>query len=187
MKAALCRDFGKPLTIEEVALDGPGLGQVQVKMAACAICHSDIAYADGYWGGALPMVLGHEAAGIVMEVGPGVRGFAKGDRVLVTLIRACGSCSACRTGAPTSCEHAWVRDATPLHSKDGPIAQGMSTAAFAEAVTVDQSQVVALPSGIDMAAASLLSCGVLTGVGAVTNTARLRTGETCAVGPTAAA
>ena len=104
MRAAVCRAFGEPLTIEEVAIDPPGPCQVAVRVEACAICHSDIAYADGAWGGALPAVYGHEAAGRVTAIGPGVRGFAPGDRVLVTLIRACGACPACAAGAPTSCD-----------------------------------------------------------------------------------
>ncbi len=180
MKAAVCREFGAPLSIEDLDLAGPGLGQVQVRIAACAICHSDISYAEGLWGSTLPAVLGHEAAGIVTETGPGVRGISTGDRVLVTLIRACGGCPACRTGAPTNCTHTWETD-SPLRDANGSVTQGMSTGAFAEAVTVDQSQIVRLPEGLDMAPASLLSCGVLTGVGAVTNTAKLRPGETCAV------
>ncbi len=90
MKAAVCREFGKPLVIEEISLDPPQAGEVQVKLAACAICHSDITFMDGGWGGTLPMVLGHEAAGVVEAVGPGVTDLAPGDHVVVTLIRSCG-------------------------------------------------------------------------------------------------
>lgn len=95
MRAAVCRAFGRPLAIEEVALAPPGPFQIAVRLAAVAICHSDIAYAEGAWGGPLPAVYGHEAAGHVTATGPGVRGFAAGDRVLVTLIKACGTCAAC--------------------------------------------------------------------------------------------
>ena len=142
MRAAVCRAFGEPLTIEEITLDPPGPGQVAVRVAACAICHSDITYADGAWGGALPAVYGHEAAGHVTALGPGVAGLAPGDPVLVTLIRACGACPACAGGDPTSCDHAWDADPSPLRDAAGtPLAQGMKTAAFAEAVVVDRSQV----------------------------------------------
>src|SRR5688500_6564955 len=107
MRAAICRAFAEPLSVEEVDLAPPGQFQLAVRLEACAICHSDVAYADGAWGGSLPAVYGHEAAGRVTALGPGVRGLAVGERVLVTLIRACGGCPACAGGAPTSCEHAW--------------------------------------------------------------------------------
>ena len=149
MRAAVCRAFGEPLRIEEVELDPPGPFQVAVRVDACAICHSDIAYAAGAWGGALPAVYGHEAAGRVTAVGPGVRGFAPGEAVLVTLIRSCGGCPACAGGAPTSCAHAWDQAPSPLRDAAGaPLAQGMNTAAFAEAVVVDASQLVRLPDDL---------------------------------------
>ena len=94
MKAAVCREFGKPLVIEEVTLAPPGRGEVKVKLNACAICHSDIFYMEGAWGGDLPAVYGHEAAGVVDAVGEGVVGLAAGDHVIVTLIRYCGHCPA---------------------------------------------------------------------------------------------
>ncbi len=182
MRAAVCRAFGAPLAIEELVLAAPGPGEVAVAVEACAVCHSDIAYADGAWGGALPAVYGHEAAGRVTAVGAGVRGFAAGDRVLVTLIRACGHCPACAGGAPTSCDHAWDAGPSPLRDAGGAVvAQGMKTAAFAEAVVVDASQLVALPDDLPAELACLLACGVITGVGAVVNTARLRPGARVAV------
>ena len=182
MRAAVCRAFGEPLSVEEVEIDPPGPSQVAVRLAACAVCHSDIAYAAGAWGGALPAVYGHEAAGHVTAVGPGVRGLAPGDPVLVTLIRACGHCPACASGAPTSCAHAWDAGPSPLRDARGaPLAQGMKTAAFAEAVVVDASQCVALPADLPLEAACLLACGVITGVGAVVNAGRLRPGQSVAV------
>ncbi len=100
VKAAVCRAFGEPLLIEEITLAAPGPGQVEVRIAACAICFSDISYADGGWGGHLPAVYGHEAAGHVIALGPGTSGLAVGDPVLVTLMRACGSCVALRHRPP---------------------------------------------------------------------------------------
>ena len=91
MKAAVCYEFGKPLVVEEVTLDPPKAGEVRVKLAACAICHSDIHFAEGAWGGRLPAIYGHEAAGVVEEAGPGVTLAAPGDHVVVTLIRSCGA------------------------------------------------------------------------------------------------
>jgi S-(hydroxymethyl)glutathione dehydrogenase/alcohol dehydrogenase len=178
IKAAVCHAFGAPLTIEEVSLRAPGPGEVEVTLDAVAICHSDITYAEGGWGGSLPAVYGHEAAGRVRTLGPGVIGLAVGDPVVVTLIRACGHCAPCAGGRPTGCETPYDGDHGPLSMPDGgKLHQAMACGAFAEAVVVHHSQVVKLPEGIDMAAASLLACGVITGVGAVVNAAHLRAGE----------
>ena len=127
------------------------------------------------------MVLGHEAAGYVDDLGPGVAGLRIGDPVLVTLIRSCGDCPACEDAAPTSCDHAYTARQSPISGPDGPITQSMATGAFAERVTVDHSQCVRVPGDIDLSVACLLSCGVITGFGAVTNTAGLKPGQSCAV------
>ncbi len=176
MKAAICRDFGKPLEIEDVKLRETRAGEIRVKMKAVAICHSDVAYIEGIWGGDLPAIFGHEAAGVVSEVGEGVDGYAVGDPVLVTLIRGCGNCRFCKEDCPTSCEgNPSSLDASPLTDADGaPINQGMFTAAFAEEVLVDQSQVFPMPKDMGFEVASLLSCGVVTGYGAVTNSAQMK-------------
>ena len=182
MRAAVCRSFGAPFTIEDIAIDPPGPGQIEVRVAACAVCHSDISAADGDWGGDLPVVYGHEAAGHVTATGPGVTGFAPGDAVLVTLIRACGTCPACAGGVPTSCDHAWEIPPSPLRETGGGrIVQGLRTAAFAETAVVDRSQCVKLPADMAPEEACLLACGVITGVGAVLNTAAMRPGATVAV------
>ena len=178
IKAAVCHAFGAPLKIETVSLRAPGLGEVQVALEAVAICHSDISYAEGSWGGTLPAVYGHEAAGKVSAVGEGVRDFAPGDDVLVTLIRACGTCPSCAGGKPTICETPYNGDTGPLTMPDGSLLhQAMACGAFAEQVVVDQSQLVHLPSDMEKDVASLLSCGVITGVGAVVNAAGLRAGQ----------
>jgi Zn-dependent alcohol dehydrogenase len=182
MLAAVCRAFNEPLTVEEVRLDPPGPGQIRVRLVACAICHSDIAYMQGAWGGALPAVYGHEAAGHVEALGEGVRDLKVGDPVLVTLISACGTCPSCAGGDPTSCDHAWDAPPSPLRDAAGlALVQGMKTGAFAEAVVVGRGQCVRLPMDMPLDVASLLACGVITGVGAVVNTARLRPGQTAAV------
>jgi Zn-dependent alcohol dehydrogenase len=103
MKAALVRKFGKPLAVEDVTLAPPQSGEVRVKVAACADCHSDIHYAEGAWGGTPPAILGHEACGVVEEVGPEVTSLAVGDPVIVSLIRHCGQCFHCSRGEPTQC------------------------------------------------------------------------------------
>jgi S-(hydroxymethyl)glutathione dehydrogenase/alcohol dehydrogenase len=183
MKAAVCREFGKPLTIEDVVLAPPGTGEVKVRLAACAICHSDISFMRGEWGGALPAVYGHEAAGVVEAVGPGVAGLAPGDHVVVTLVRFCGQCRYCSDGTQVQCETSFPLDkAGPIRTKDGaPLFQAMRTGAFAEFVTVHASQAVAIAKDIPLDVASLLACGVITGFGAVANTADLRLGSTAVV------
>ncbi len=183
MKAAVCREFGADLIIEDITLEAPKRGQVQVKLEACAICHSDILAQEGAWGGHLPAVFGHEAAGRITEIGDGVKGYSIGDPVLVTLLRSCGACPSCGSGHLVNCEEPYDRVAeSPIRLGEGEIAQqGIGTGAFAESVVVDQSQIVSIPEDLGMDVASLLSCGVITGLGAVTNTARARPGSTVAV------
>ena len=179
MKAAVCRAFGQPLVIEDIDIAAPGPGEIKVKVAACAVCHSDIHYIEGAWGGDLPAVYGHEAAGVVESVGAGVTRVAPGDHVVVTLIRSCGHCHYCTQGNLVQCDSKFPLDAKgPLATKDGkPITHGLRTGAFAEYAVVEASQAVAIPKDIPMASASLLACGVITGFGAVVNTAQVTTGS----------
>ena len=183
VKAAVCRAFGEPLAIEEVDLAEPGPDEVEVEIRACAICHSDISYIEGDWGGDLPAVFGHEAAGIVKRTGAGVSDFAPGDRVVVTLIRSCGRCPYCAGGSQVMCEEVFELDLNgPIHAASGePVWQAMRTGAFAEAVVVHHSQMVKIPAEMAFDEASLLACGVITGYGAVVNTARLKPGQRAAV------
>ena len=176
IRAAVCHEFAAPLRVEDVQLAAPKGIQVEVTLDAVAICHSDISYAEGAWGGALPAVYGHEAAGRITALGDGVSGFALGDQVVVTLIRACGTCPSCQSGAPTICQGRF-RDPGPLSANGAPVEQAMYCGAFAEKVVVDQSQIVKIPADMDPKAACLLSCGVITGVGAVVNAAGLRAGQ----------
>ena len=179
MKAAVCREFGAPLVIEELTLAEPGAGEVRVRMHATAICHSDITYAEGGWGGTLPAVYGHEGAGVVDAVGPRVNTVAVGDHVAVTLIRACGKCHGCLRGMPVTCDATFSLDRTsPLTDAAGAaVVHGLRTAAFAEYTVVHRSQVVAVPDELPFPVASLLACGVITGFGAVTNTAKVEPGS----------
>jgi Zn-dependent alcohol dehydrogenase len=179
IKAAVCHAFGEPLVIEEVQLAAPRMGEVEVTLDAVAICHSDISFAEGAWGGYLPAVYGHEAAGIISHLGEGVSGFAVGDSVVVTLIRSCGNCPSCAGGKPTICETPYdsINDG-PLKTADGgALMQAMTCGAFAEKVVVDQRQIVKIPHTLSKEAASLISCGVITGVGAAVNAGQLRAGQ----------
>ncbi|MFK7880012.1 Zn-dependent alcohol dehydrogenase [Roseobacter sp.] len=178
IKAAVCHTFGAPLMVEEIVLRAPEMGEVEITLDAVAICHSDISYAEGAWGGSLPAVYGHEAAGIVTAIGAGVRGLKEGDSVVVTLIRACGTCGSCAGGKPTLCETPYDGDHGPIKTATGgKLHQAMATGAFAEKVVVDQNQVVRIAPDIPKEAASLIACGVITGVGAVVNAAELRAGQ----------
>lgn len=183
VKAAVCRAFGSRHSIEPVTLAPPGPGEVEVRIRACAVCHSDIAFIDGHWGGALPAVFGHEASGVVERTGEGVRHLTAGQHAVVTLVRACGRCACCEGGLYGSCEaHFPLADMSPLTADDGsPLHQGLRTAAFAERVVVDASQVVGIEPDLPFEAAALLACGVITGVGAVTNTARVPVGASVVV------
>ena len=182
-RAAVCRTFGAPLEIETIELREPGPGEVLIRTAACAICHSDISYIDGAWGGELPAVYGHEAAGVVEAVGSGVTRLKAGDPVVATLIRNCGFCPACAEGAPVFCEEVFPLDRlSPLRDAAGkPLVHGLRTGAFAEAMLVDASQAVAIPRDMKLDVASLIACGVLTGLGAVVNTAGVKAGMSVVV------
>jgi len=182
IRAAVCRSFGAPLAIEELRLAAPGPGEVAVEIAAVAICHSDISYADGAWGGGLPAVYGHEAAGRVAALGPGVTTLAEGQPVIVTLIRSCGTCPACAGGAPVHCAAPYDRMRGPLATPAGePVGHGLNCGAFATGCVVQARQCAPIPEDMPMAAACLLACGVITGLGAAVNTARIRPGETVVV------
>jgi S-(hydroxymethyl)glutathione dehydrogenase / alcohol dehydrogenase len=183
VKAAVCRAFGAPLELEELVLDSPREGEVRVRIAASAICHSDVSLVDGAWGGELPAVYGHEAAGVVEEVGPDVRNLNPGDRVVVSLLRSCGHCFFCERGEAHLCDHEFPADRrTMLRTLDGePVWHGLHTAAFAEAVVVDRSQLAVVPESLAFDAASLLGCGVVTGFGAVVDRARVPAGASVLV------
>lgn len=176
MKAAACYKFDAPLVVETVELDLPQRDEVKVRIAAVAICHSDIHIFKGEWGGGLPVIAGHEAAGVVEEVGEGVTNVRPGDHVVVSLLRSCGRCFYCTTDVPYRCEADYPRDQnSPLHTKSGdPISIGLRTAAFAEYAIVHHSQVVPIPPEVPLDRAALLGCGVITGVGAVINTAQVK-------------
>ncbi|MDG3042846.1 alcohol dehydrogenase catalytic domain-containing protein [Roseicyclus marinus] len=177
IRAAVCRAFGAPLGLETLTLRDPGPGEIEVRLEAVAICHSDISYLEGAWGGALPAVYGHEAAGRITALGPETGGLALGDRVLVTLIRACGSCPDCAGGRPVYCGGK-PATAPKLTDTAGHVVEAaMDCGAFADHVLVHRSQIAPLGETIAPHCACLLACGVPTGVGAVVNTAGVRPGE----------
>lgn len=180
IRAAVCRAFGAPLEIETLYLAPPAENEVQVQLSASSICHSDIIYMDGGWGGQPPMVFGHEGAGVVTAAGA-ASGVAVGSRVIVTLLASCRQCELCQCGAPALCEQppdslGRLRDAAGEE-----VAVGMKTGAFAEQVVVDASQVAPIGNHLPFEQACLLGCGVITGWGAVHNAVQLHAGAATAV------
>jgi len=176
MKAAVCYEFGKPLVIEDVELAKTGKGEVRIRVAATAICHSDVHDIKGELPGPLPFIPGHEVAGVVEEVGTGVTSVKKGDHVVVSMLVSCGKCYYCISGMPHMCEHKFDSPKEPrIHGKNGkPIIQKANVGGFSQEVLVDESQVVKLPADMPLDRAALLACGVMTGFGAVVNRARVR-------------
>ncbi len=176
MKAAVCYELNKPLVIEEVDLAEPGKGEVKIRLAATAICHSDVHDWKGEMPGGVPFVGGHESAGYVDKVGAGMTYVKSGDPVVVSLLASCGKCYYCVTGLPHLCLHRFDPPKNPrVKNKKGQrLDLKGNIGGFAEYVVVDESQVVKLPKEMPLDRAALLACGVITGFGGVVNRAGVR-------------
>ena len=182
MRAAICREFNAPLSLENVEIESAKGHEIKVKIASCAICHSDISYMKGHWGGSLPLVFGHEAAGVITEIGDQTSGFKIGDRVIVTLMRSCGTCASCHDDLEAICATPPQITAPALHDADqAPVPVAMNSGAFAEDVLVHERQCIAIPDDMTEDVASLLGCGVITGFGAVMRVGKVKQGETVIV------
>ena len=182
MRAVLLRAVGAPVVVGEIELPEPGPGQVRVRLAAAGICHSDLSLANGTLQQPVPAVLGHEGAGTVVSVGPGVTSASVGDRVVLNWSPACGSCFFCQAGEPYLCIHGGDAAQVPYASYFGsPLYAGLGTAAFAEETVVNESAVLPLPDGVPLDDAALLGCAVLTGYGAVSHAAGVRPGDSVVV------
>jgi S-(hydroxymethyl)glutathione dehydrogenase/alcohol dehydrogenase len=181
--AAVLRGAGGRPRVEEIDLPAPGAGQVRVALVATGVCHSDLSLANGTLAQSMPVVLGHEGAGRVTEVGPGVTRPAPGDPVVLNWAPPCRTCWWCEHGEPWLCaaaDRAWGRPYARL--KDGgQVYPGLGTAAFAAETVVGADACVPLPADVPLPEAALLGCAVLTGVGAVLNAARVRRGESVVV------
>ena len=186
IRAAVLWEAGTPLSVEEVELADPKAGEVRVRIAAAGVCRSDLHVMEGVWTYDLPMVLGHEGAGIVEAVGPGVLAPRVGDAVALAWVTGCGRCRACAGGSPALCEigshlHRMPDGGSRLRARGQDLAHFMATACFAERVVVPATQAVELPEGADLEVAALIGCAAMTGVGAVFNTARVQPGERAVV------
>jgi alcohol dehydrogenase len=197
IKAALLRTIGaeppyaisRPLEIAEVDLAGPGRGEVLVRMAAASLCHSDLSVIDGSRPRPTPMVLGHEAAGIVAEVGEGVADLAVGDHVVMVFMPSCGHCLPCAGGRPALCEPglranvagSLLSGGRRLVCDGAPVNHHLGVSAFAEYAVVAEESCIKVDPALALDHAALFGCAVLTGVGAVINTAKVSPGASVAV------
>jgi len=181
----LLQEFGVPMTVEDVELDGPRQGELRVRVVASGLCHSDYHILKGTYRPPLPAILGHEAAGYVEAVGDDVVGFKPGDFVVTSFSSYCGECADCQTGYNNRCEVRPPMPARPAGSritfKGKSVTQTAGISGFAEELVVHQRAAVKLPEGVPPEAACLLGCGVLTGVGAAINGAKVRPGSSVVV------
>ncbi|MFF8605641.1 Zn-dependent alcohol dehydrogenase [Streptomyces sp. NPDC015346] len=189
MRAAVMYEVSQPLVVEEVEMAEPGPGEVMVKLANSSVCHSDLHALDGAWPPPVPIVLGHEGAGTIEAVGPGVTRHRVGDPVVLSWTPGCERCRFCLVGRPNLCEklaetvHAGVMyDGTTRMRKDGrPIYTYMGTGSFGEFTVVPETGAVAVPSGVPTDVAAVVGCAVTTGFGAATKTVRIAPGDTVVV------
>jgi len=176
MKAAVCYEYNKPMVVEELEIDPPKKGEVKVRVAATAICHSDISTIKGDFPEPLPLIPGHESAGYIEEVGEGIKSVKPGDPVVVSLLRSCKQCKYCVSGRPYLCIGEFTLDAeTRISKKSGErIRSGGRVGGFSEYVIVHETQVVPLPADMPLDRAALLACAVPTGFMGVVNSTEVR-------------
>ncbi|MFJ4977633.1 Zn-dependent alcohol dehydrogenase [Streptomyces coeruleorubidus] len=167
--------------VTDLEVREPGPGEVRVAISAAGLCHSDLSVVDGTIPFPVPVVLGHEGAGVVEAVGEGVTHVEPGDHVSLSTLANCGTCAECDRGRPTMCRQAIGRPGRPFRHAGVPVHQFAANSAFAERTVVKAVQAVRIPGDIPMASAALIGCGVLTGVGAVLNRARVDRGDSVLV------
>jgi S-(hydroxymethyl)glutathione dehydrogenase/alcohol dehydrogenase len=180
VKAAILYEVNKPLVIEDIDIDEPGPGQVMVRTVSTGVCHSDLHQIEGLWPIDLPVVLGHEAAGVVEKVGEGVTYVRPGDHVVMNFIPFCGACRYCQSGRPVLCtEGRGV--ANHLHKGNQRFTVFISVSSFAEHMVAPENGVVKVRRDAPLDKLGIMGCAVATGVGAVLNTARVEAGASVAV------
>jgi Zn-dependent alcohol dehydrogenase len=198
VRAAVLREMGRtapyadsqPLSIETLSLSPPGNGELRVRVLAAGLCHSDLSVIDGSRPRPMPMVLGHEATGEVVELGAHVSDFAIGDRVVFSFVPMCGHCAPCASGRPVLCEPGAAANANGQLLQSGshwsdaggnPLLHHLGVSGFAEYTVVSARSAVRIDADLPAEIAALFGCAVMTGVGAVINTARVQPGESVAV------
>ena len=185
MKAAVLREVGKPLQIEDVQINKPGPHEVLIRTMAAGVCHSDLHFVEGSYPHPLPAVLGHESAGIVEAVGSEVRTVKPGDHVITCLSAYCGHCEHCLTGHMSRCvspDTKRGKEEEPRLMQEGkPLPQFLNLSSFAEQMLIHEHACVAIRKDMPFDRAALIGCSVTTGVGAVIHTSNVRPGETVAI------
>ncbi|MDA1001706.1 MAG: Zn-dependent alcohol dehydrogenase, partial [bacterium] len=189
MRAAILREVGKPLSVEEIEVDPPREGEVLVKMAAAGVCHSDYHAMNGELPAPMPIILGHEGSGVVEEVGPGVTSLKKGDHVVSVWRYSCGHCEYCITARPALCGDGWkMRSEGVLSDGTRRFRQGKSeishhlgVSTFSEYSVMSEKSALKIREDMPLDKAAVVSCAVITGVGAVLNGANIRPGESIAI------
>lgn len=179
----------KPVSIETIDLDDPGPGEVLVKMAAAGLCHSDLSVINGDRPRPLPMVIGHEAAGIVEATGSGVDDLQKGDHVVIVFMPSCGHCVPCAEGRPALCEPGikantagtLISGAKRMHRNGTEVSHQVGVSAFAEYAVMSRNSLLKVDQSLPLDIAALFGCAVLTGMGAVVNSAQVMPGSTVAI------
>ncbi|MFM9968304.1 MAG: zinc-binding dehydrogenase [Burkholderiales bacterium] len=187
-KAVVCRELNQPIAVEDIFVDPPKRGEVTVRIAACGVCHSDLSATNGTIPLPPPLVLGHEGAGEVVEVGEGVSTLALGDHVVSSFIYMCGTCRFCAAGRPVRCVEQGKALTTPpegtprVHDAQGsPLGIFCGCGVMAEYATLSIDNLVKIDASIPLDRAALVGCAVTTGVGAVFNTAHVEPGSSVAV------
>ncbi|MGH3040478.1 MAG: zinc-binding dehydrogenase, partial [Gaiellaceae bacterium] len=189
MQAAVFREPGQPVEVREVELESPHAGEALIRIAACGVCASDLHVVDGDLPEPVPLVLGHEASGVVVDTGPGVERVGAGDHVVLALVPSCGECEACLRGRPSFCELGERMAATGtladgssrLSIGNEPLHHFNSVSSFAEYAVVPESVAVPIRRDVPLDVAALIGCAVLTGWGAVTRTAGVEGGASVAI------
>ena len=189
MGAARPYAVSRPLALEQVTLDPPGPGEVRVAIKAAGLCHSDLSVINGDRPRPMPMALGHEAAGVVEALGPGVGDLAVGDHVVMVFMPSCGHCDPCAGGRPALCEPGAAANGkgellgggVRLHGDADDLHHHLGCSAFASHAVVSRRSLVKIDADLPFEQAALFGCAVLTGVGAVVNTAGVRAGQSVAV------
>ncbi len=187
MRAAVLHAFNEPLVVEDVDLASPGQGEVRVKLAASGVCHTDLSIQRGFLPLPPPCVIGHEGAGVVEEIGPGVSGLERDDHVVLSFMYPCGHCAECGRGRPVLCQVAQVAmltgrgpDGRTPFSRRGQQLQYF-VGAFSQSTVVPRTACVKIRADVPLDRACLVGCGVMTGIGAVLNTSQVEAGATVAV------
>src|SRR5215218_1297985 len=181
VRGVISRKKGEPVEVVDVVIPDPGPGEVVVDVIACGVCHTDLTYRDGGINDEFPFLLGHEAAGTVESVGPGVRNVEPGDFVILNWRAVCGQCRACKRGRPHLCFDTFNAAQSMTLTDGTPLTPALGIGAFADKTLVHEGQCTKVDPAADPAAAGLLGCGVMAGLGAAINTGGVTRDDTVAV------